>query len=276
MDAPMPPPRRAEASEIAVTFIGHSTFLVQIGGLCVLTDPIWSKRCSPVSFAGPRRVRAPGQPLESLPGVDLLLVTHNHYDHMDLPTLRRVNARWKPPTATGLDNARHLAKARIRAAVELDWWQSTELAGARVTYVPAQHFSARGLYDRNRCLWGGFVIEAHGAIVYFAGDSGYSPYFAQVAERFPRIDLALLPIGAYEPRWFMRQHHVNPEDAVRAHLDLKAHRSIGMHFGTFQLTDEAIDAPVSGLREATASAGVMPIDFDVQAFGETRYYAIRK
>ena len=275
-DPILPPPRRADHDQIAVTFIGHSTFLLQIGGLCVLTDPIWSERCSPVSFAGPRRARPPGQPLESLPGVDLLLVTHNHYDHMDLPTLRNVQARWQPATATGLDNARHLAKAGIRSAVELDWWHSTELAGARVTYVPAQHFSARGLYDRNRSLWGGFVVQVHGATVYFAGDSGYCPYFAEIAERFPRIDLALLPIGAYEPRWFMRQHHMNPEDAVRSHLDLKAHRSIGMHFGTFQLTDEAINAPVSALRLAQADVGVAQADFDVLAFGETRLYPLGK
>jgi L-ascorbate metabolism protein UlaG (beta-lactamase superfamily) len=273
-DVPLTPPPRAARDRIAVTFIGHSTFLVQVGGLCVLTDPIWSDRCSPVSFAGPRRVRPPGQTLDSLPGVDLLLITHNHYDHMDLPTLRKVRARWQPSTATGLGNARHLAKAGIRSAVELDWWQTTELAGARVTYVPAQHFSARGLHDRNRSLWGGFVVEAHGAVVYFAGDSGYCPYFADIASRFPRIDLALLPIGAYEPRWFMRQHHVNPEEAVQAHLDLQPRRSIGMHFGTFQLTDEAIDAPISALRQAQARAGVAHAEFDVLGFGETRQYAM--
>jgi L-ascorbate metabolism protein UlaG (beta-lactamase superfamily) len=271
-DPPFPPPVRAAPDRIAATFIGHSTFLVQIGGVCVLTDPIWSKRCSPVSFAGPRRARRPGQSLDALPGVDLLLVTHNHYDHMDLPTLRRVRRRWAPPTATGLGNARHLAKAGIRSAVELDWWHSTELAGARVTYVPAQHFSSRGLYDRNRCLWGGFVVEAGGSTVYFAGDSGYCPHFAEIADRFPHIDLALLPIGAYEPRWFMRQQHVNPEEAVRAHLDLRPRRSLGMHFGTFQLTDEAIDAPVLALRRARASAGVAARDFDVLGFGETREY----
>lgn len=274
VDVPLMPPPRAARDRIAVTFIGHSTFLVQIGGLCVLTDPIWSDRCSPVSFAGPRRVRPPGQSLDSLPGVDLLLITHNHYDHMDLPTLRKVRARWQPSTATGLGNARHLAKAGIRSAVELDWWQTTELAGARVTYVPAQHFSARGLHDRNRSLWGGFVVEAHGTVVYFAGDSGYCPYFADIASRFPRIDLALLPIGAYEPRWFMRQHHVNPEEAVQAHLDLQPRRSIGMHFGTFQLTDEAIDAPISALRQAQARAGVAHAEFDVLGFGETRQYAM--
>ncbi len=167
-----------------------------------------------------------------------------------------------------------LAKAGISGAVELDWWQSTDLARARVTYVPAQHFSARTLHDRNRSLWGGFVVEAGGAVVYFAGDSGYCPHFTEIAERFPRIDLALLPIGAYEPRWFMRQQHMNPEEAVRAHCDLRPGRSLGMHFGTFQLTDEGIDAPVRALRAAQAEAGVAVEDFDVLGFGETREYAV--
>jgi L-ascorbate metabolism protein UlaG (beta-lactamase superfamily) len=276
VDTPMPPPRPVGPDRIAVTFIGHSSFLIQIGGRCVLVDPIWSERCSPVAFAGPRRARRPGQRLEALPAVDLLLVSHNHYDHLDLPTLRKVWKRWAPPTATGLGNARHLTKADIRDAVELDWWQSVELAGARVTYVPAQHFSARTLRDRNRSLWGGFVIEAAGAVVYFAGDSGYSPYFAQIGRRFSRIDLALLPIGAYEPRWFMRQHHVDPEEAVRAHRDLGARRSLGMHFGTFQLTDEAIDAPLLGLARARAEAGVAREVFDVLGFGETREFSVER
>jgi L-ascorbate metabolism protein UlaG (beta-lactamase superfamily) len=271
-DPPLPPPGPAAPGRITVTFIGHSTFLVQIGGIRVLTDPIWSERCSPVSFAGPRRVRPPGQSLDALPGVDLLLVSHNHYDHMDLPTLRQVQKRWAPLVATGLRNARHLAKAGIRSAVELDWWDSIELAGARVTYVPAQHFSARGLFDRNRSLWGGFVVETGGVSVYFAGDAGYSPYFEEIGRRFPRIDLALIPIGAYEPRWFMRQNHIDPSEAVRAHLDLGARRGIGMHFGTFQLTDEAIDAPVLEMRCARDQAGLTESDFDVLAFGETREY----
>jgi L-ascorbate metabolism protein UlaG (beta-lactamase superfamily) len=273
-DPVFPAPARASAEAIAATFIGHSSFLVQLGGIAVLFDPIWSNRCSPVWFAGPRRVRKPAHALNALPRVDLLLVSHNHYDHLDLRTLRRVRRLWSPPTATGLDNGRHLAKAGIKSAVELDWWQQTELAGATVTYVPSQHFSARTLFDRNRSLWGGFVVEAGGATVYFAGDSGYCPHFAEIGMRFPRIDLALLPIGAYEPRWFMRQQHVDPSEAVRAHLDLKPRRSLGMHFGTFQLTDEAIDAPVQALDHARREAGLAKQDFDVLAFGETRTYPI--
>jgi L-ascorbate metabolism protein UlaG (beta-lactamase superfamily) len=273
-DPPYPPPVAAAHDQVSVTFIGHSTFYLQIGGLRVLTDPIWSLRCSPVSFAGPRRVRAPGQSLDALPGIDLVLVSHNHYDHMDFPTLRRVRRRWTPRVVTGLGNARHLTRAGIRSAVELDWWHGATVAGARVTYVPAQHFSARALHDRNRCLWGGFVIDVAGTVVYFAGDTGYCPHFAEIARHFPRIDLALLPIGAYEPRWFMRRHHVNPEEAVRAHLDLRARRSIGMHFGTFQLTDEAIDAPVLALRAACAAQNVPEENFEVLGFGETRQFTV--
>jgi L-ascorbate metabolism protein UlaG (beta-lactamase superfamily) len=176
---------------------------------------------------------------------------------------------------SSFDTADHelRAYAADRSAIELDWWQSTEFESARITYVPAQHFSSRGLHDRNRSLWGGFIVEAGVAVVYFAGDSGYCPHFAEIGRRFPRIDLALIPIGAYEPRWFMRQHHVDPEEAVRAHIELKARCSLGMHFGTFQLTDEAIDAPVLALRQARSQAGVAEQDFDVLGFGETREYA---
>jgi L-ascorbate metabolism protein UlaG (beta-lactamase superfamily) len=269
-DAPQPPPARVAAGRIAASFIGHASFLVQIGGRCVLLDPVWSMRASPLSFAGPRRVRAPGQPLAALPGLDLLLVSHNHYDHLDLPTLRQVHGRWAPPAVTGLGNARHLAKAGIRGATELDWWQSTEVAGLRVTYVPAQHFSARTLFDRSRSLWGGFVLQAGGATVYFAADSGWCPHFAEIAAAFPRIDLALLPIGAYEPRFFMRTQHMDPGEAVQAHLALGARRSIGMHFGTFAgLTDEAIDAPERWLEEAKAAAGVAADAFITLPFGAT-------
>ncbi|WP_207792122.1 MBL fold metallo-hydrolase [Siccirubricoccus phaeus] len=267
-DPPQPPPPRLGADRIAATFIGHASFLVQLGGRCVLLDPIWSPRCSPLRFAGPLRVRAPGQALEALPGCDLLLVSHNHYDHLDLPTLRRVRQRWSPPAVTGLGNARHLRKAGIQGARELDWWQSAEVAGLRITYVPAQHFSARTPWDRNCSLWGGFVLEAPGACVYFAGDTGWCPHIAEIAARFPRIDLALLPIGAYEPRFFMRTQHMDPAEAVEAHRILRPRRSIGMHFGTFAgLTDEAIDAPEAWLAEACARQGVT--NFTTLPFGGT-------
>jgi L-ascorbate metabolism protein UlaG (beta-lactamase superfamily) len=269
-DPPQPPPRRVTAGHIAATFIGHSSFLVQLGGRCVLLDPIWSRRASPVRFAGPRRVRRPGQPLAALPGVDLLLVSHNHYDHLDLPTLRAVRRRWAPPAATGLGNAQHLAKAGLRGATELDWWEAVEFTGLRVTYVPAQHFSARTPFDRNRSLWGGFVLQFAGTTVYFAGDSGWCPHFAAIAERFPSIDLALLPIGAYQPRSFMRTQHMDPEEAVLAHLALRPRRSIGMHFGTFAgLTDEAIDAPATALELAKAKHGVAAAAFTTLPFGAT-------
>ncbi len=267
-DPPQPPPAPL-ASGISATFINHASFYLRIGGVGVLIDPMYSKRCSPIPFLGPKRVRAPGQPLAALPGVDLLLVSHNHYDHMDLPTLRQVRRHWNPPTVTGLENARHLRKAGLHAQ-ELDWWQSTEVAGLRITYVPAQHFSARGLHDRNRSLWGGFVIEGGGQTIYFAADSGWCGHFAEIAERFPRIDLALIPIGAYEPRWFMRPQHMDPEEAVRAHLALGARRSIGMHFGTFAgLTDEAIDAPEQALAEARKKHGVAEDAFTTLPFGAT-------
>jgi len=271
-DPPQPPPQRVGSGRIAATFIGHASFLVQIGGCCVLLDPVWSRRASPLRFAGPHRVRPPGQPLAALPGVDLLLVSHNHYDHLDLPTLRTVRRRWSPAAATGLGNARHLAKAGLRGATELDWWKTVELAGLRITYVPPQHFSARTPFDRNRSLWGGFVLQAGGgaggSTVYFAGDSGWCPHFAEIGARFPAIDLAWLPIGAYEPRSFMRTQHMNSEEAVLAHRALRARRSIGMHFGTFAgLTDEAIDAPELELEAAKAKHGVAA--FTTLPFGAT-------
>ncbi|NKC33925.1 MBL fold metallo-hydrolase [Roseomonas sp. BU-1] len=256
---------------IGATFIGHASWLLQIGGVAVLVDPVWSPRASPLRFAGPRRVRAPGQPLEALPGVDLLLVSHNHYDHCDLATLQRVRARWAPPSLTSLGTGRLLRRAGLAAVREMDWWDSAETAGLRVTYVPAQHFAARTPFDRNRALWGGFVIQApDGATVYFAGDSGWCPHFAEVGRRFGRIDLALLPIGAYAPRWFMQTQHMDPEEAVRAHLACGARASLGMHFGTFAgLTDEAMEEPATRLAEARTRHGVTPEAFRVPGFGET-------
>ena len=274
------PPKRAGAQEIAVTFIGHATFLVQVGGVSILTDPIWSRRASPFSFVGPRRVGEPGQPLDAIPAVDLLLVSHNHYDHLDLPTLRAVQSRWSPVAVTGIGNGRHLAKANIRDVIELDWWEETSVRGANITFVPAKHGSARTFFDRNRALWGGFVVEANGLTMYFAGDTGYNCHFREIRRCFPPIDLALLPIGTYEPRWFMSANHMNPEEAVRSHIDLGANRSIGMHHATFQLSDEAIDAPARALAAARARFAVGQDRFSTLQCGETmvlqRQHALTK
>ena len=242
---PSIPPRSVEGDELRVTFINHATVLLQHRGLNILTDPVWSGRASPFTWAGPRRHRAPGVRFEDLPRIHLVLLSHNHYDHLDLATLRRLSAsRFLVP----LGVAKLLERERIGPVQELDWGESTKIADASIHCVPAMHFSARGLFDRNRTLWCGFVIEA-ARMIYFAGDTGFGEHFAQIRERYGAPDLALLPIGAYEPRWFMSAVHMSPEDAVRAHRILGAKTSIAIHHATFQLTDEAIDTPKRRLIE---------------------------
>lgn len=259
----------AGAGEIVATYIGQATFLVQAGGLNVLTDPIFSLRASPVAWLGPKRVRPPAIDFDALPPIHLVLVSHNHYDHMDLPSLRRLHRHWAPTIVTGLGNGRYLTAKGIGGVVELDWWQSHAVRpGVSVTYVPAQHWSKRGFFDRRTMLWGGHIINFPVGRVYFAGDTGYPAQFAEISRRLGPPDIALLPIGAYEPRWFMGPQHMNPDDAVRAHNDLRAGLSIAMHFGTFPLADEAMDAPILALGEARARHGVPAEDFVVPVFGQ--------
>ncbi len=272
-----PPPAAASLAEdaIAVTFIGQATFLLTTRAGTVLTDPVFSDRISPFSFAGPRRVRPPGLALDALPAIDLILLSHNHYDHMDLASLRRLalRATGPVPIVTGLGNAAYLAAHGVPGAIERDWWDSTALRpDLRVTFVPAQHWSSRSLSDRRRTLWGGFVLQASDRTIYFAGDSGYCGWFAAIAARYGAPDLALLPIGAYAPRWFMQAQHMDPAEAVQAHRDLGAAQSVGMHFGTVQLTDEAIDEPVQHLAAACTAAGVAADAFTTLDFGETRLF----
>jgi L-ascorbate metabolism protein UlaG (beta-lactamase superfamily) len=256
--------------EIALTFINHITFLLQFRGLNVLTDPVYSQRVSPFRNLGPQRVRNPGLAFESLPPIHLVLVTHNHYDHLDIETLLRLQRTHEPRFITTLGNRAFLEEFGILSVQDLDWWQSVAVAEANVTLTPAQHWSSRRPRNRNRTLWGGFIVRADGRQVYFAGDTGYGRHFREVRARFGRVDLALLPIGAYEPRWFMRDQHMNPDDAVRAHLDLEAKISVGTHFGCFQLTDEGIDDPPLELAVARDRHGVASTAFQVLETGETR------
>jgi L-ascorbate metabolism protein UlaG (beta-lactamase superfamily) len=249
-----PPPRQVPGEALRVTPINHSTVLIQTAGLNILTDPIWSQRASPFSFMGPDRHISPGIRFEDLPPIDVVLVSHSHYDHMDLPTLKRLWERDRPRLFVGLGNAGTLRAAGIGGVNETDWWQSRELApGVRIHGVPAQHWTSRGPFDRNRTLWLGYVIETPGGSLYFAGDTGWGPHFAAIAARFPALRLALLPIGAYLPRWFMQPVHLNPAEAVAAWRMLGAASGLAIHYGTFRLAEEGQDQPTADLARALLS-----------------------
>jgi L-ascorbate metabolism protein UlaG (beta-lactamase superfamily) len=259
---------RGDASAI-VTFVGHSTFLIETAAANVLTDPMYSTQAGPWNVFGPRRVRRPAVALEDLPRISAILLSHNHYDHCDVPTLRALARRGDPLVVTPLGNAPLVRWSGIRRVEELDWWEHARSTPLPVALTPAHHFSARTPFDRNRALWGGFVVAAGSRRIYFAGDTAYAAFFPEIARRLGPIDLALLPVGAYEPRWFMRGAHMNPAEAVQAHLELGAAASVGMHFGTFRLTTEGIDDPLRDLEEALRQRGVPESRFRTLAFGES-------
>lgn len=251
-----------------VWFVGHATVLLQIGPWNFLTDPVWSERCSPFGMAGPRRIRPAGIALEDLPPIHAVLLSHNHYDHLDTATLLWLQQRDHPVVVTGLGNGVYL-RGHGLSVIELDWWESYPFAeDLELHYIPARHFSGRGMRDRNAALWGGLSVVTPSGHALFAGDTGYSPHFGEIRERLGRPRLALLPIGAYEPRELMREVHMNPGDAVEAHADLDPGLSLGMHFNTFQLTDEAVDAPVRDLAAALRVKGIPAGYFRVLDEGE--------
>lgn len=263
----------ARHSEPTVTWVGHATLLVQMGHVSFLTDPIWSDRPSPVSFIGPRRHVAPGVAIDALPEIDFVVISHNHYDHLDLPTLRALAERSADTRfVVPLANAGLLRDAGIENVVELDWGASLEHAGVRVFCLPSQHWSVRGIGDERRALWASWAVVSEERRFYFAGDTGYFDGFARIADALGPFDLAALPIGAYEPRAMMRESHMNPEEAARAARDLRTRRAVAMHFGTFDLSDEPLDEPPKRFRAATLEQGFESDDVWVLDVGETRAF----
>lgn len=264
------PDATAPDSGIVITYVNHSTFLIQTAGLNILTDPVWSERVSPVSFAGPKRFRPPGVRFEDLPEIDLIVISHNHYDHLDIETLRRLNQNFEPLVITSLGVSRYLNEEGIMNTAEIDWWENYQVSSELTVHsVPAQHFSGRGLYDRDKTLWTGYVLHSGDQKIYFAGDTGYGEFFKEIGERFAPIDLGLIPIGAYKPRWFMKPMHVNPAEAILVHKDVGAIKSLGMHFGTFPMADDSMNDPQNDLNTALEESNPGPVDFSVAEEGKT-------
>ncbi|MBZ9791639.1 MBL fold metallo-hydrolase [Rhizobium sp. 3T7] len=264
---------KLEADDMALTFVNHATFLIQLPGLNILTDPVWSNRASPVSWVGPKRVRAPGIKLEDLPKVDVIVISHNHYDHLDIKTLKKLNELFSPRVIVPIGDKALVESIGIKNVQELDWWETVEInADIQITFTPTQHSSARILFDKDRSLWGSYFIKNRGRSVYFGGDSGYSTHYTEIKTRLGAPDIALLGIGSYAPRGFMKPVHMDPAEAVTAHKDLGAKLSIGMHFGTFQLAAEAFDEPQANLKEALEEQGLAQDNFITLHEGETRIY----
>ena len=269
---------RGERGELRATWVGHSTVLLQMGGLNLLTDPIFSQRASPVQWAGPRRVMDPGLSIDDLPPLDAVLISHNHYDHLDAPSVERIvrdhpGAKWIVPVGVGA----YVRRWGVASSIELDWWQTAEVGGFKATATPARHFSGRGLGDRNDSLWCGYGVEAGGHRVLFVGDSAYHPDFGEIGARCGPFDLVMMPIGAYDPRWFMGSVHMDPAEAVQAYRDVvDSHPDaippviLGIHWGTFRLTDEPMDEPPELTTERWREAGLDERLLWIGRFGETR------
>ncbi len=269
VDTPTRAPESRGAASAAITFVGHSTFLIQTAAGNIITDPVYSRYAGPFGRLGPRRVREPAVRFEDLPPISTVLLSHAHYDHCDLPTLRRLVERFDPLVVTALGNGDLLERVGARKVEEIDWWEAEKSSPFSVTATPARHFSARTGFDKNKRLWCGFTFNAGPRRIYFAGDTAYGGFFKEIPARIGPIDLALIPIGAYEPRWFMQVVHMNPAESAQAHLEVAARQSIGMHFGTFQLTTEGIDEPVERLREACEARGISSEAFRALGFGES-------
>ena len=239
-----PPPERVNGSDLRVTMVNHMTLLIQTMGLNILTDPIWSKRCSPVQWAGPKRYRPPGVKFTDLPPIDIILLSHDHYDHMDKTSLIRLHKAFQPTIITGKGNTKHLSKWKINTGIELDWWEKHNWSSdIHFTATPAQHFSGRTLWDRNKTLWIGLWIHTPHGDIYFAGDTGMGPHFEKIRTRLGVPRLSLIPIGAFQPRWFMSPVHLDPEEAWTTHKILHSQNSVATHYGTFALAMDEQNEP---------------------------------
>ncbi len=263
------------AANPSVTWIGHATVLLRLGGINVLTDPHFSERASPLAFAGPKRYHPPGVALADLPEIHAVVISHSHYDHLDVDSVRQLYQRsgGKLHFFVPLGLKAWFADLGIDSVSELDWWEQAEIKGVRFTLTPVQHWSARGLFDRNRTLWGGWAISAPDLNFFFAGDTGYSAEFREIGKRLGPFDFAALPIGAYEPRWFMQAQHVDPAEALRIHQDIRARQSLGVHWGAFEMADDALDEAPRALAAARQAAGIDEPEFFVLRVGETRRLA---
>lgn len=263
---------RSNRVKTTLTWIGHATVLLQIKGRNILTDPQFSKRASPVQWIGPKRVVAPGLSLEDLPAVDLVVISHDHYDSLDTSSIHRLVDRTSGDGTTfyvPLGLKPWFEGLGVERVVELDWWESRNAGNLEIIAVPVHHWSKRGLISRNRTLWAGWVIKAGDFSIFFAGDSGYKPVFKEIGRKLGPFDLSIIPIGAYEPRWFMKHHHMSPSEAVQVHLDVGSRKSVGVHWGTFPLTDEPLDEPPRALKRATQAYKLAEDEFVVLKHGET-------
>jgi L-ascorbate metabolism protein UlaG (beta-lactamase superfamily) len=267
-----PPFLRANRGKTTLTWIGHATMLLQVKGVNMLTDPNFSERSSPVQWAGPKRVVPPGVEMDKLPLIDIVFISHDHYDSLDTATVKQLYSRPGGDETiffVPLGLKEWFEALGINNVIEMDWWDEHQLKGLRIIATPMQHWGKRSPFSRNEHLWASWILIADDFRFYFGGDTGYSPHFRETGDRFGPFDLAALPIGAYEPRWFMKNHHINPEEAVQAHTELRSKQSVAMHWGTFMLTDEPLDEPPAKLKKALQEMGVPESEFIILKHGET-------
>jgi len=270
-------PSESNSDNNKITFVNHATFLLQIDGINILTDPIWSNRASPYQWIGPKRMRKPGIAFEDLPDIDTVLISHNHYDHLDIHAIKRLHEQYDPQFVVPLGVEKLLHKHGISKTIHLDWWEETQTEQQlRLTAVPARHFSGRGLFDRNKTLWCGYVLHTSLGNIYFAGDSGYGDFFKEIGHRFGPMHTSMIPIGAYKPRWFMAPIHMSPEEAVLAHRDVQSQQSIAMHFGTFPMADDGMFEATEDLEIARKSNNISEEQFRILEEGDPLELTARK